>query len=512
MAPSYLLDKDARAVRPARTASARTTLAALLLSISLASLVLPGTASAQAVEDDAGDTDLAGPQDPTAGPLSTQAAGAAAAAVPATGSAATGAGDADITTGAIGDDAVVDGGLLRDQDLIRSNLRETGVDGLKSALADDDDVPGIPLGTFTLKPSIGQTVNSETTRSGDSRERRTYTETGLKGTLTSDWSRHQLSITGEGYWQRNLSGTGETKPRADIDGAFRLDISRDTIATLRAGYSFDREDATDPNAINGAETQAGVNEYSLGAGIEHDFGILRGSAKVDVNRLTYSDVDLSDGTTLSQKDRNRDVGTLTTRIGYELSPALIPFLEASIGRGIYEQSSDSQGYGRSYKTYSGRAGVEVDLGEKLKGELALGYNTYRFDDARLKNLNGATIDGLINWSPQRGTDVSTGLSTTLEPSTTSGESGALAYTLSSRVTHELRSALVARLSNSLTFRNYPSGSASSDTKVWLTGAGLTYDINRYLALTGDVSYERTTPDRGEATSVARIGVGLTLRR
>lgn len=507
MAPFHFLDTDACALRPARAAMA----VLLLSSVCLTVLALPGAARAQAVEEDAGDADLAGPQDPTAGPMSPQAAGAAAAAVPATGGVAPATGDADIT-GAIGDDAVVGGGLLRDQDLIRSNLRETSVDGLRSALADDDDVPGIPLGTFTLKPSIGQTVNSETTRSGDSRERRTYTETGLKGTLTSDWSRHQLSITGEGYWQRNLSGTGETKPRADIDAALRLDISRDTIATLRAGYSFDREDATDPNAIDGAETQAGVNQYSLGAGIEHDFGILRGSAKVDVNRLTYSDVDLSSGTALSQKDRNRDVGTLTTRIGYELSPALIPFIEASIGRGIYELRTDSLGYSRSYKTYSGRAGVEADLGEKLKGELALGYNTYRFDDARLKTLNGATIDGLVNWSPQRGTDVSTGLSTTLEPSTTSGESGALAYTLSSRVTHELRSALVARLSNSLTFRNYPSGSVSSDTKVWLTGAGLTYDINRYLALTGDVSYERTTPDRGQATSVARIGVGLTLRR
>ena len=33
-----------------------------------------------------------------------------------------------------------------------------------------------------------------------------------------------------------------------------------------------------------------------------------------------------------------------------------------------------------------------------------------------------------------------------------------------------------------------------------------------LALTGDVSYERTTRDQGDTTDITRVGVGLTLRR
>ncbi len=414
----------------------------------------------------------------------------------------------------LGDDEALQGALSLDDDRVRENLREGTVDGLKATLdTTRNDAQGIPLGTFTLKPSLGQTLNHESTRNGDgSRESRTYTETGLKGTLTSDWSRHQLTVTGEGYWQKNISGSGETEPRASIDADLRLDITRATTASLRAGYAFDREDATDPNAIENATTQAGVNRYSLGAGLEHDFGILRGAARVDLERYAYSDARLSNGGRLSTADRDRDVGTVTGRIGYELSPALVPFIEASLGRGRYDLRLDSNGYARSYDTLSGRGGVELDLGEKLNGELSLGYARYRFDDARLKDLNGVTVEGLINWSPLRGTDVTYGLSTTLEPSTTSGESGALAYTLSSRLTHELRSALVARLSSSLTLRNYPSGAASNDQKVWLAGAGLTYDINRYLALTGDVSYERTMNEGGNSTNVARIGVGLTLRR
>ncbi|WP_455854806.1 hypothetical protein [Ensifer canadensis] len=33
-------------------------------------------------------------------------------------------------------------------------------------------------------------------------------------------------------------------------------------------------------------------------------------------------------------------------------------------------------------------------------------------------------------------------------------------------------------------------------------------MNRYLALIGDVSYERTTPDVGDTTDITRVGVGL----
>lgn len=86
------------------------------------------------------------------------------------------------------------------------------------------------------------------------------------------------------------------------------------------------------------------------------------------------------------------------------------------------------------------------------------------------------------------------------------------YALTNIITHEMRSDLVARLSNTLIIRKYPSDSSSLDETTWRTGAGLTWDMNRYLALIGDVSYERTTPDVGDTTDITRVGVGLVLRR
>lgn len=438
----------------------------------------------------------------TAAPATTPGVTGAAAAAPAI---------ADPqTTGAVSTD---DLSTASDEDLIRLNRREPTIDGLRTRMESDDDrTVGVRIGTFTLRPEISETLNHEWRKDGDSKQNRGYLETGIRGTLTSDWSRHELSVTGAGVLQNNVSGEGEEEPRADIDAELRLDLWDDTVARLKAGYSFEREDADDPNAISNAETQSGVNTYRLGAAIERDFGLIRGSVGLDFERRTYGDVELENGTTLSVEDRNRNSGTLTARVGYELSPALIPFIEASVGRSTYDLRQDTLGFERSYQSYATRGGLEVDLGEKLNGEIGLGYETYRFEDDRLSDVSGLSVDGRINWSPQRGTDVLFGLSTGLNPSTTAGDSGSIDYNLINIITHEMRSDLVARLSNTLTIRKYPSDSRSSDETTWRTGAGLTWDMNRYLALTGDVSYERTTRDVGDPTDITRVGVGLVLRR
>lgn len=439
-------------------------------------------------------------------PTATNAVGTTPAAIPAT----TPAIADPQTTGAVSGDDLPP---AQNEDFVRLNQREPTIDGLRLRTDPEyDRAPGIRIGTFTLRPSVSESINHEWRNDGDVKTNRGYLETGIRGTLTSDWSRHQLTVTGEGIWQNNISGEGEEEPRANIDAELRLDLWEETIARLRAGYSFEREDASDPNAISNAKTQSGVNTYRLGAAVERDFGLIRGSVGFDFDRRTYGDVELENGTTLSVKDRNRNTGTLTARVGYELSPALIPFLEASIGKSVYDLRQDTLGFERSYQTYAGRGGIEVDLGEKFYGEIGLGYETYRFDDDRLGDLSGLSVDGRLNWSPQRGTDVLFAVSTGLNPSTTPGDAGSIDYTLTNIITHQMRSDLVARLSNSLTLRNYPSDALSSDEATWRTGAGLTFDLNRYLALTGDVSYERTTPDRGDTTDITRIGVGLTLRR
>lgn len=217
-------------------------------------------------------------------------------------------------------------GSILDDDIGRVNMRGSDLNSLRSkARPTDDQQLGIKLGTFTLRPSVNQSYNVETNKGGGTNDHRTYLQSDFENTLTSDWDRHQLTITGNGIWQRNVSGTGEEQPSINLGADLRLDLAEQTTAHLTGGYKFFREDTDDPNALSGATKQSNVNEYDLGASIERDFGLLRGTTAVTLARTVYSDATLADGTLVSLSDRNQTAGTWRGRIGYELSPALIPF-------------------------------------------------------------------------------------------------------------------------------------------------------------------------------------------
>ncbi|MCV3735929.1 outer membrane beta-barrel protein [Rhizobium sp. TRM96647] len=409
-------------------------------------------------------------------------------------------------------DAIETGAVETAPDAGRQNLPTGSVEGFRNgAIPYSEDPPGIAIGTFTLRPTLEQGIGYERTKTGDQTDTRSFSTTTLRGSLVSDWSRHQLTIDGAGTYERNFTSSDNTEPEVDIGADLRLDLSGETTANLTAGYSLEREDMADPNAISGAAVQSAVQTFSGGARIQRDFGLIRGTLGGTVDRETYGDVELSDGSELSQKDRNTVTGILTARIGYEISPALIPFIEASGGRVRYDEERDSSGYARSGDLYAGRAGLEFDLGEKLRGELGIGFDRQTYDDDRLKAINAFAADGAVDWSPQRGTNVNLGLRTSIEPSTAPGESGYVSYLASSEITQDVRSNLVARLTGSYEWRDFQTASAS-DQNVYIVGTGLAWNFNRYLALSGDVSYELTTQKNTEDTGVTRAGLGLVLRR
>lgn len=392
----------------------------------------------------------------------------------------------------------------------RLNLRENTVDGLRRLRRLSNETPGIRIGTFVFRPSLTQSLARETAKSAGTSTSRSYLQTGLKGTLTSDWSLHQLIVTGEATRQRRLSGEGEDEPGTTLDAALRLDLPHDSTLNLAAGYQSAREDASDPNAVAGASAQAEVTTLTAGISAAREEGILRGLIGLDLKRLTYGSARLADGSSLSLADRDRTAGTLRLRVGYALSPALVPFVEGSLGRSVTDAALDGAGYDRDFREYGLKGGIAFDFGEKLRGEIGLGHRSADFADARLGSISALAAEGLIDWSPRRGTAVTLGLSSLVEPSTAAGQSGYAGQTLSLGLAEELRENLVARLSGAATWRDYE-GVDLRET-VWRTGAGLTYRINPFLDLTGDLAYERVVPDAGTASSTLNAGLGLTLKR
>lgn len=389
------------------------------------------------------------------------------------------------------------------------NAPEPGIDVGEAPTGPRDDGTGLRLGSFILRTSSNQSLNTESVKDAAGSRHRTFFANTTNGSLTSDWGRHALTITGASTYEKNISGQGATEPSARIDGDLRLDLSEQTIAHLTAGYAFEREETSNPNAFAGATQQARVDRYSGGASIERELGVLRGTAAVAATRTTYGSVSFADGTRVDLGDRDRNAVEGRLRLGYELSPALIPFIEATLGRAVYDEELDASGYARSSWSYGGRAGVQLDLGEKLRGELGLGYATVKYEDARLAAIDAFTVDGTLLWSPQRGTDLDLGLRTTVQDSTSAGQSGWVEYLLSSGLSHQLRSDLTARLTASTTWRDFRD---TQDQFNWAVGTGLVWNMNRYLDATANIGYELNDNPGGVDSRQWRAGIGLSLRR
>lgn len=372
--------------------------------------------------------------------------------------------------------------------------------------------PGIEIGTFTLRPTLQQgiewTSNAQSTTGGSADF---LSSTNLNVEATSNWSRHSASLSLDATYRTSITGSGFSEFTGSADGEVGIDIGNEFRLNGGAGYSRGPEEATSPTVLSGTAGRALRETLTGSLGLEKHSGRLRASLTGDVARNTYGPAPLSTGVMLSQSDRNNTLYSASLRGGYEISPALVPFIELEYGRRIYDQRLDTAGYARSASIYGARAGVEFDMGEKLNGELSAGWLGESIDDTRLAAISALSLDADINWSPIRGTMVSLNAGTEVEGSTTAGSSGSVLYDASVAVTRELRANLTGTASLGAGWRKY---AASSDRDITLDGElSLTWWLNRFAGVTGRASHERVSSNvAGRDSQTTTVYLGVTLRR
>ncbi|WP_295806291.1 outer membrane beta-barrel protein [uncultured Nitratireductor sp.] len=392
------------------------------------------------------------------------------------------------------------------------NPRTGAIENDFQASEDNPYAPlGLRFGTFTVTPTLEQglswTSNADSSPGGSEAM---LSETTLRLAAVSDWARHAATMDAYGIYRRSVSGDEVSELEGGIDSTLRFDLAHDYTALASLGYSIRPESASSPVIIAGVEDRPLRHTLDGSLGLSKNLGKLRLSATGSVSRQQYGDATLVDGSTLSQDERNATLATLRLRTGYAVSPALTPFIEGEIGRRLYDEKQDSAGYERSATRIAARAGVMVDIEEKLSGEAAIGWIAEDIDDERLDTVSGLALAATLNWSPQRGTNVRLDGSTTIEGTTDAGSSGSILYAGTLRLERQIRANLTAEAAAGLSWRDYMSG----EHDLTMNGeAGMTWWLNRTLGLTGRARYEKRTsslPDRDyDATSVF---LGIRMQR
>ncbi|MBX9465911.1 MAG: outer membrane beta-barrel protein [Aquamicrobium sp.] len=427
--------------------------------------------------------------------------------------AAVDADEADLVTGTV---RTPRADALDDVDAGRAaadSTRATAIEGLTRTPDENPYAPlGLRLGTFivtpTLEQGIGWTSNANLSPDG---EGSTFSETALRLNAISDWSRHSATIDADVSYRKSLSGQEISEVEGGVAGQLRLDLADQWSAFVGGGYRVRPESASSPETIEDAVSRPIRHTFTGNAGVERDLGPLRLRLAGDVIRETYGDATLSGGGALPQDDRDTTLALMRMRAGYEISPALRPFVEAEIGRRSFDEEFDRNGYRRSADRYGLRAGVEVDIQEKLRGEISAGWVSENPEDERLQTMSGLSLAANLAWSPVRGTTVALDASTEVEGSTIPGKTGSLYHSASLSVSRELRHNLTGSVLAGIGWRDY-FGHDESDL-VLRSEASLTWWLNRYAGITGRASHEvqrGTLPDRDYDET--RLYLGMTFQR
>ena len=178
---------------------------------------------------------------------------------------------------------------------------------------------------------------------------------------------------------------------------------------------------------------------------------------------------------------------------------------------MFDNETDSFGLERTATRMAIRAGVETDLGEKLRGDIAVGYLREDIADTSLEDIAGLSLAGTLNWSPMRGTNAALTASTSVEGSSTATSSGSLLHGLNLALTHRARSNLDLNASLGASLRDYTGPNPNEITLS--AGLGSTYWFNRYIGLNGGAAHESVLlSDAARESKTNSVYLGLTLRR
>ncbi|WP_306118746.1 MULTISPECIES: outer membrane beta-barrel protein [unclassified Roseitalea] len=346
-------------------------------------------------------------------------------------------------------------------------------------------------------------------------------EIGLDVRAVSDWSRHALELDLAGRLPFPVSGEEDDEPTLDLSALLRLDLGLDTTLTARAGYGYSRDDpasaaffvATDPVLFPGIEGTNTPDKHALtgSLALSRDIGPVTGEAEASVAREIHGAAALSDGSSVSQGDLDFTRVGLRLRGGLDTAGVLAPFAEAEFSQRLMDERPDTAGLDRNATRYAGRVGIALNRGEKLNGEVAIGYVYEDIADPTLADIGGVSLDGALNWSPRRGTDLRIGLRTTTQSSGAADVSGSVNYAGTMSATHRARANLQLEGEASLDYEDVTG--ANADTVTAAASVGATVWLNRFVGLSGRIGHEKVfSSDPTERSESSNAFVGLRMQR
>lgn len=354
--------------------------------------------------------------------------------------------------------------------------------GLRGGIK-DDGTGGSPSYELIALPSV--TLKHQTIRGG-------Y-DVGLSGELgyDLDGSARIGSITG------TAGGEYELDALTTLAGRANLKVSQD-----------------DPNGPDYASNVASTPVVVSGDGeirAARDLGAFNLAVRGSAGREVYGETVYDDNSTSDNSFQSTTAYGAGARLGYELTPGLVAFVDVEADYLAYDAPSPSLLVKLDNVTYAGRGGLSAKFSEtlQLEGSLGLGYTD--LTDGALGDFSAVLYDAKAVFRPDETLTLTGAFTTTIsQPGTTSGATAKLTYAATGQIEYLVNPWLKLRADAQWSEAHYQG--IDNDEYKWGLGAGADYLLNEHTDLTADYSFVRTEKTPDPATDEHQVTVGVKFHR
>lgn len=369
---------------------------------------------------------------------------------------------------------------------------------------------GIRLGTFVLRPAIEVTGGYDSNPGRDKGGRGSSVMTvAPELQVRSDWSRHALDADLRGTYTSYGSMGSLNRPYFDGRAKGRIDVTRQTQIDIEARTTVSTDNPGSPDLPADLARLPLYATVGGGLGLTHRFNRFEITTKGNFDRTAYQDSVLTDGSVVSNRDRNYDQYTAQFRLAYELNPAMKPFAEVQQDFRVRDLAVDAFGVQRDSRGTTLRLGTTFEVSRKLTGEFSIGYLMRTYKDPTLPDLTGLIADGSLIWSMTGLTNVRLTAKSTADETTLPGVSGVLRRDIGVQVDHAFRRWLIGTARLGYGMDTYD-GATRKDER-YVAAAAITYKLSRTIQIKGELRQEwlrSNEPDNDYTASIALVGLRL----
>ncbi len=354
----------------------------------------------------------------------------------------------------------------------------------------DYEPAGIRLGAFVARPSVALELGYDDNifyETNNQTDDMTYTTRARVG-LESTWSRHQIQVAVGLDDHRYQDNDSEHHSDPFIEAQGRLDIQRATYIMVggRQARLAEARGAPDTPTAAAKPVRYEVREAFI-AGV-HEFNRIRASLRLDRQGFNYKDAPLIGGGVAEQDDRDYVATTLTGRVEYALSPDTALLAQVSGNEREYELAPPRAAFDRNSTGSSYMVGVNTDIGNLVRGEIAVGYLQQNYDDGRLASPSGLAFDGKIEYFASPVATVTLSAKRRVEETLTGLASSYVATNYDARIDYELRRNVLLTAGVSRGDRAFEG--INRDDDLWFVDAGARYLLNRRVELGAAWRFEK----------------------